>query len=404
MTVLSSQVDATAAPIARNLRVAVQQRVVPEYRVPLFDSLARSLGGKLDLLAGAPKKGEAIATASPRTASLHPLRNIYVGRGTDYLCWQHGLTRWLTESNPDVLICEANYRLISTRRALSFMHSRQRPVIGWGLGTLPWSTRQYARNIRAHLLGNFYGQFDALIAYSTKAADDYAHFGVSRERIFVAKNAVCSEAAEKLYDELSRSPDAVRQWKQALGIGDKPVVLFVGRLIQAKRTDKLVRAMGQLASDCQLLIVGDGPELPALKQLASTVAPNTVFAGHRTGRELGLCFAASDLFVLPGPGGLAMQEATIYGKAVIVCCGDGTEHDLVKDGRNGYILEDDSPVSVATCIRKAISNPESLLSMGRESRRIASEEVNLDRMVVSFRSAIAYALANSVKLSRLPEG
>ena len=41
-------------------------------------------------------------------------------------------------------------------------------------------------------------------------------------------------------------------------------------------------------------------------------------------------FAGADLFVLPGTGGLAVQEAMSYALPVIVAKGDGTQEDLVR--------------------------------------------------------------------------
>ena len=46
------------------LRLGLQQRVLPSYRVPFFDALARTCAGGLGLFAGQPRPGEMIDTGA----------------------------------------------------------------------------------------------------------------------------------------------------------------------------------------------------------------------------------------------------------------------------------------------------------------------------------------------------
>src|SRR6185369_11044416 len=94
---------------------------------------------------------------------------------------------------------------------------------------------------------------------------------------------------------------------------DQPVILFVGRLQARKRVDYLLRACAEMESKPRLLIVGDGPERAALESLAKDVYPSAEFIGAKHGAELKPYFEQADLFVLPGTGGLAVQEAMSYG-------------------------------------------------------------------------------------------
>jgi glycosyltransferase involved in cell wall biosynthesis len=49
-------------------------------------------------------------------------------------------------------------------------------------------------------------------------------------------------------------------------------------------------------------------------------------------------FSQSHLGVMPGRGGLAIQELMGHGIPVVSGIADGTERDLISDGRNGYVL------------------------------------------------------------------
>src|SRR3972149_3813240 len=136
-------------------RLALQQRVLPSYRVPFFDLLAQSCEGGMSLFAGMPRPVEMIASGKPQIAKFKQADNIHLFGGSFYLCHQRGFINWLEEWNPDALIVEANPRYLSTSSAVKWMRARGRKVIGWGLGN-PSPFRRGA-GVRAH----FINQFDA---------------------------------------------------------------------------------------------------------------------------------------------------------------------------------------------------------------------------------------------------
>jgi glycosyltransferase involved in cell wall biosynthesis len=133
--------------------------------------------------------------------------------------------------------------------------------------------------------------------------------------------------------------------------------------------------------------VGDGPEREALQALAQTVYPEAEFVGARHGAELGPYFAEADLFVLPGTGGLAVQEAMSHGLPVIVAKGDGTQDDLVRP-QNGWQIPPDDFEALADTMKEALSDRARLRRMGAESYRIVREEINIERMVETFVAAV----------------
>ena len=168
---------------------------------------------------------------------------------------------------------------------------------------------------------------------------------------------------------------------------DNPVILFVGRLQARKRVDDLLRACAEMESKPRLIIVGDGPEREHLESLAKQIYPSAEFIGAKHGAELKPYFTEADLFVLPGTGGLAVQEAMSYGLSIIVAKGDGTQDDLVRESNGWQIPPDDYDALVRTmCL--ALSDVVRLRTMGAESYRIVSEEINLEKMVDVFVQAL----------------
>jgi glycosyltransferase involved in cell wall biosynthesis len=349
-------------------RLAVQQRVLPSYRVPFFDLLASACEGGMSLFTGLPRPSEGITTASQtKTAQYQPGQNIHLLGGSLYLCYQRGLMDWLEQWNPDALIVEANPRYLSTPSAVHWMHQRNRPVIGWGLGSPP--IRGYLKQRRM----SFFKQFDAMIAYSRRGADEYAALGFPRGKIYVAYNSVSAPPEEYL-------PARPRTMNQ------RPYILFVGRLQARKRVDSLLRACKQLGSKPRLVIVGDGPERPSLELLAAEIYPSAEFVGARHGAELKPFFREADLFVLPGTGGLAVQEAMSYGLPVIVARGDGTQDDLVQE--NGWQIPPGDFDALLNTMKDALTDAARLRQMGAESYRIVKEEINIEKMVATFVTAL----------------
>ena len=349
-------------------KLALQQRALPTYRAPFFDLLASRCDGGMSLFTGVPRASEGITTTGELQVASYKLgKNIHLFGGPLYLCYQQGLLNWLEEWNPDALIVEANPRYLSTSSAVNWMHKQNKPVIGWGLGAPPVSGFREQRRI------SFLRQFDALIAYSQRGADEYADLGFPLDRIFVAHNSV--------------SPSPTWEMPQRpLTFDLQPVILFVGRLQLRKNVDLLLGACAEI-QNIRLVIVGDGPEREEFESLAAEIYPSAEFVGAKHGEELAIYFAEADLFVLPGTGGLAVQEAMSHGLPVIVAQGDGTQDDLVREG-NGWQVPPDDLDALVAAMKDALSDVARLRRMGEESFRIAREEINIERMADVFAAAL----------------
>jgi len=361
-------------PVCFDGRLGLLQRVLPAYRAPFFEALARSCQGGMSLFAGQPREEESILTTQEmRSARLFPARNVHFFSPSSplYFCYQAGLISWLEDWNPGALIMEANFRYLSSPAGIHWMKKHRRPVIGWGLGA------PLERGLLSGARRGFLGRFDAMISYSRRGAEQYVACGVPVDKIFVAPNAVAPAPTHPLPD---RPVDFFAQ----------PGLLFVGRLQARKRIPSLLRACARLPVELQprLVIVGDGPEETNLRALAKEVYPLAHFAGEKHGDELDPYFREADLFVLPGTGGLAVQQAMSFGLPVIVAQGDGTQDDLVRPS-NGWQIPAEDDAALLTCLRAALQDAARLRTMGAESYRIVAEEINLEKMVSVFVEALA---------------
>src|SRR5262249_44959708 len=119
--------------------------------------------------------------------------------------------------------------------------------------------------------------------------------------------------------------------RTALGLGDRKVVLFVGRMVECKGVGHLIEAAGRLhreRKDLMFLFVGDGPMRRAWQQQAEAALPVDAvrFVGSKTIEEMPLYYQLADMLVLPSEQevwGLVVNEAALAGLPVVVseACG-----------------------------------------------------------------------------------
>jgi phosphatidylinositol alpha-1,6-mannosyltransferase len=166
------------------------------------------------------------------------------------------------------------------------------------------------------------------------------------------------------------------------GLGDRPVVVCVSRLVRRKGQDVLIRAMGlirQRVPDAVLLIVGGGPDEARLHGLAAALAPkgSVVFAGQVSEEELPRYYAVGDVFAMPCRTRLAgfelegwgnvFIEAAACGKPVVVGDSGGAGESLVH-GETGLLVNGRNVRQVAASVGDLLADPGWASELGKEGR------------------------------------
>uniref|UniRef100_UPI00183D4613 glycosyltransferase family 4 protein n=1 Tax=Sporichthya sp. TaxID=65475 RepID=UPI00183D4613 len=180
--------------------------------------------------------------------------------------------------------------------------------------------------------------------------------------------------------------------RAALGLGERPVVVCVSRLVKRKGQDALIRALPAIRArvpGTALLIVGSGPDADRLRSLAARtgVATDVIFSGGVPWSELPSWYAAGDVFAMPCRTrrrgldveglGMVYLEASATGLAVVA--GDsGGAPDAVLAGRTGHVVDGRSPAAVADRISGLLSDPVAAAAMGAAGREWALQEWNWD--------------------------
>jgi len=158
----------------------------------------------------------------------------------------------------------------------------------------------------------------------------------------------------------------------------KPVILFVGRLIEWKGVDILIKAMVSVTRtipDAELYIVGDGPLRNELTRLADNMglSGKITFFGVVDNEKLSSLYQCASVHVLPSRAyrglvmeglGVVLLEAMSRGVPVIGSNTGGIT-DIIQDGQNGFLFDSGDDRMLAEKIIDLLSN-ESLANQFRE--------------------------------------
>lgn len=158
-----------------------------------------------------------------------------------------------------------------------------------------------------------------------------------------------------------------RDWSRAC-------ILTVGRLVHQKGIDLAMQALAELKDlDWHWTIVGDGPEMSALRSLASRlgIGERVNFAGWRSRDEVIQSYKKSTLLLFPSrhegmPN--VVLEAMASGLPVIASRIAGNE-ELVLQDQTGFLVETESIESLRTSLRELIEQPSLRQKMGGAARR-----------------------------------
>jgi glycosyltransferase involved in cell wall biosynthesis len=208
----------------------------------------------------------------------------------------------------------------------------------------------------------FYNQFDQIYVPSQNVSRELRRHGF--------KNIELWERGVDL-DSFSSSfrSDALRK---SWGGEDRPVLLFVGRLVKEKDLQDLVtvdRILRRRGHDFKLVIVGDGP----MKEELEEKLPDALFPGFLKGDELSKWYASADLFVFPSTTetfGNVILEAFASGLPAVVVNKGGVV-DLVSPGEDGFIARANAPRDFAGKVGRLLKDRERLKTMAENAQKKA---------------------------------
>ena len=295
---------------------------VPHYRKTLFEALAEnSLINELSVLGGSGFSVKIIKDIDSANGYVILRQALYsIGVGKINLKWQQGLLLRLFHDRPTHVIMLYHMSIVNQIFVPVLCRLLGIKVFFWGSGSgedvkIRGRSMSKAIVFKLWFKSRFYGLFDGILVYSKKHQLRLIASGVQNE-IRVAQNT-CQ--TEHLLDIPIRAARSNR-------------FLFVGALEGVKKLDLLLNALSKVNNrQWSLDIIGEGSKRENLEALASSLDIDKMvsFHGAKYERENLYFWQNADYVVLPGVGGLLINEAMAAGKYILATSGDGTGEDLL---------------------------------------------------------------------------
>lgn len=167
----------------------------------------------------------------------------------------------------------------------------------------------------------------------------------------------------------------------------RPSVAVVGRLVPHKRTHLVIQAVAELRDrlpDLELRIVGGGPELEALRQLADDagLTERTTFYPGCSDAVRDEVLASSWLSVNASQGegwGLSVIEANALGVPVLAFSRPGLR-DSISPGVSGWLIEDDESLADTIAAIVGDLSDEVVASSYRKTARDWAQQFTWEQM------------------------
>jgi glycosyltransferase involved in cell wall biosynthesis len=249
--------------------------------------------------------------------------------------------------------------------------------------TLGFAATRYAQHFNVPLVATYHTHFPTYPRYYKLSALEELTWKVTRylynhmDRTFVPTLPILEELRERSIDRLEYVPNGVdlslfhpghrsQSWRKQFGNGDKPIILFVSRLVWEKDLRVLAEMYRQLQaqrSDFEMVIVGDGHARTELEAMM----PAAHFLGYQSGIPLAEIYASSDIFVFPSTTetfGLVTIEAMASGLAPVAARAGGAA-GIIEQGKSGLLVEPLSARAMAEGVISLLDHPE-------ERKRVAS--------------------------------
>ena len=171
------------------------------------------------------------------------------------------------------------------------------------------------------------------------------------------------------------------------GLGDRPLIVCVSRLVPRKGQDVLIRSMRAVqrrVPEAGLLIVGSGPYEAKLRSLAERAPTGSVsFVGEVSEDDLPRYYAVGDVFAMPCRtrlAGLEVEgwgnvfiEAAACGRPVVVGDSGGSREALVH-GETGLLVDGADVEGVADALASLLEEPAYASRLGKAGRARVERE------------------------------
>lgn len=346
-----------------NKKVLIIQAIVPHYRIPIFNELAKAVD--LTVVYDRGRVSNEANFASKKVNVINIKNKL----------WIHKKNMIRMAKKYDVVISMLDPSYLTTRLLCKIRGKTK--LILWGIGvaasygvrfdSLPEAALSYMKMIN---------QADAALFYSPYPVDKYSKMGVPKNKLFVANNTV-----------------------QVLPIEEhkRNSILFVGTLYRAKKIFELLECYKKAHSMCdtlpRLIIVGDGEDAEPVKKWVEEnryeqqiLLPGAIYDE----KTLSEYFSDAIVCISPDQAGLSVLKSFGYGVPFVTHKDaiTGGERLNIDNGVNGVLF--DSFDEITDIIKECADHPEHYLEMGKNAKKYYNENRTVSHMLSGFIDAINF--------------
>lgn len=372
------------------MRVAILQRRLTHYRVPLFEYLRDELQSRqieLMLFYGQSTSQEKEKDDSAFLEWGTPIKNSYLKIGQRYFCWQHIPQEVLSS---ELIITTQENSILSNHFLLARRKLYGACVAFWGHGANLQSDNPNGVSERFKRWTTT--QVDWWFAYTQVSVNLVAAAGFPSEKTTLLNNAADTKKLRQMRESISTSK--ITALKDSLGISSGAVGVFIGSLTSYKRLDFLFAAaelIHQKIPSFHLLIIGDGEERDRVRAWCDLHCWAR-YLGVRFGLEKIEYLSIAQIMLHPGAIGLGILDSFASGLPLVTtdCRNHGPEIAYLNNGKNGVITSNELEVYVDACVR-ILSDSETLSSL-RCGCYLDANNYTIENMVHRFSDGIEGAL------------
>ncbi|MCY1689905.1 glycosyltransferase family 4 protein [Exiguobacterium sp. SL14] len=195
-------------------------------------------------------------------------------------------------------------------------------------------------NLKKRLISKAEGYFSP-----SKDSDNYlTNYYADSQQIF--RYPFTSLSRKDLLNN-SKNHENSCEFRKNLGVdNDSKVILFVGRFVDLKGIDVLLNSIVNIKTEkVTVIIVGGEAKDEYINIIKNIKNTKVIFKSFQSKLEIEKYYRIADLFVFPtrqDVWGLVVNEALSFGVPVITTNNCGSGKEIIKNGINGYLIENEN--------------------------------------------------------------
>lgn len=318
----------------KSKKVLIVQRVITSYRLDLLTGLCEHFSEVGIVTSSGEDKGtlkkaksDSIDYSNLKIHELKSWKIHYTGESRSTSLFVYPAVIKLIKFY-DFLILEGTTNIVNNSYIVPIARAMNKHIVWWDSGYSP-AVRTKRRKVIDTLTRPFISMTHNQMAYSSKG-EAYLRTYMGGDHAFTNLNTINTNYFETIRKDVESSI------KSYAFDPLKVKLLYVGVVEKRKKLEELIIQVNSLNEDVTqrlytLNIVGGGNQLDALRDEYQSDQVN-FFGPIYDKSKLKQFYFESDLFVLPGDGGLAILQSLLYGLPVLCLHGaDGTEEDYIEN-------------------------------------------------------------------------